>query len=364
MYRLLIIPYRLLDKSMTLLLKVKNLVTRFYTEDGIVHAVNRVSFAVKKGESLAIVGESGCGKSVTALSIMGLVPTPPGKVEAGEILFEDRDLLQLSEREMRQVRGREIAMIFQDPMTSLNPVLPVGRQIAEGLKLHLRMSSDEAKERTVELLTLVGIPNAEDRFLDYPQQFSGGQRQRVMIAMALACNPSLLIADEPTTALDVTIQAQITNLIKRLKDKFQMSVIWITHDLGVVAGLVEKVAVMYAGQIVEIATVRELYQQSAHPYTVGLLDSLPKIDAHEKQRLVPIEGSPPDMLEDMDSCPFAPRCKFAVDKCHNQLPRLQLIEPSHAVACWRWSDVQTAKQQSQSESDHKFQPRETWGALQ
>ncbi len=348
---------------MTLLLKVKNLVTRFYTEDGIVHAVNRVSFAVTKGESLAIVGESGCGKSVTALSIMGLVPSPPGKVEEGEILFADRDLLKLSEREMRQVRGREIAMIFQDPMTSLNPVLPVGRQITESLKLHLKMNQDEAKERAVELLTLVGIPDAADRVSDYPQQFSGGQRQRVMIAMALACNPLLLIADEPTTALDVTVQAQITNLVKQLKSKFQMSVIWITHDLGVVAGLVDKVAVMYAGHIVEIATVQEVYQKSAHPYTIGLLASLPKVDAREKRRLIPIEGSPPDLLEDANHCSFAPRCRYAVDKCRNQMPPLQLIDPVHAVACWRWSDVQTDQQGNHAESDHRFQSKETWSGM-
>jgi len=347
---------------MTLLLKVKNLVTRFYTEDGIVHAVNRVSFAVKKGESLAIVGESGCGKSVTALTIMGLVPSPPGKVEDGEVLFDGRDLLKLSEREMRQVRGREIAMIFQDPMTSLNPVLPVGRQLAEGLKLHLKMNQDEAKERAVELLTLVGIPDAANRISDYPQQFSGGQRQRVMIAMALACNPSLLIADEPTTALDVTIQAQIINLVKQLKSKFQMSVIWITHDLGVVAGLVDNVAVMYAGYIVEIATVGVLYQKSAHPYTIGLLDSLPKVDAREKRRLIPIEGMPPDLLEDAENCPFAPRCKYVVDKCRAEVPRLQLIDPAHAVACWRWSDVQADQQRNSSEADHRFQPKETWSA--
>ena len=341
--------------DMTLLLKVKNLVTRFYTEDGIVHAVNRISFAVKKGESLALVGESGCGKSVTALSIMGLVPSPPGKVEEGEVIFADRDLLQLSEREMQQVRGREIAMIFQDPMTSLNPVLPIGRQIAEGLKLHLNMNQDEAKARAIELLNLVGIPNAAERVSDYPQQFSGGQRQRVMIAMALACNPALLIADEPTTALDVTIQAQIINLVKELKSQFQMSVIWITHDLGVVAGLVDKVAVMYAGQIVEIALVREVYHKSSHPYTIGLLDSLPKVDAREKKRLIPIEGSPPDLLEEINCCPFVPRCRYAIDQCRHEMPRLQLIDPSHAVACWRWLDVQADQQRRDVAYDGQFQ---------
>lgn len=324
---------------MTLLLKVKNLVTRFYTEEGIIYAVNRVSFALKKGDSLGIVGESGCGKSVTALSIMGLVPSPPGKVVDGEVLFQDRDLLQLSERDMQNVRGREIAMIFQDPMTSLNPVLPIGRQISEGLKLHLNMNTDAARQRAVELLELVGIPDADRRFTDYPQQFSGGQRQRIMIAMALACNPALLIADEPTTALDVSIQAQIIHLVKSLKSKFQMSVIWITHDLGVVAGLVDNVAVMYAGHIVEIANVHDLYKHSAHPYTIGLLASLPKVDERDKKRLIPIEGTPPDLLADMQYCPFAPRCSFAIDKCRQEVPRLQLIDPAHAVACWRWPDV-------------------------
>ncbi|MCA9928391.1 MAG: ABC transporter ATP-binding protein [Anaerolineales bacterium] len=324
---------------MTRLLQVKNLVTRFYTEDGIVHAVNRISFALHKGESMAIVGESGCGKSVTALSIMGLVPSPPGKVEEGEVLFDGRDLLRLSEREMQSVRGREIAMIFQDPMTSLNPVLPIGRQLTEGLKLHLNMKADDARNRAIELLELVGIPDAADRFLDYPQQFSGGQRQRIMIAMALACNPALLIADEPTTALDVTIQAQITTLVRHLKDKFQMSVIWITHDLGVVASLVDKVAVMYAGHIVEIANVQDLYAGTVHPYTIGLLDSLPKVDDREKKRLIPIEGTPPDLLEDVQMCPFAPRCRFAVEKCRQEVPALELIDPNHAVACLRWQDV-------------------------
>ncbi|MCP5095919.1 MAG: ABC transporter ATP-binding protein [Chloroflexi bacterium] len=325
---------------MTHLLEVNDLVTRFYTENGIVHAVNGISFTLDKGESMAIVGESGCGKSVTALSIMGLVPSPPGRIEEGEVLFEERNLLKLSERDMQQVRGGEIGMIFQDPMTSLNPVLPVGKQLVEGLKLHLKLSSDKAKSRAVELLTLVGIPDAKDRIKDYPSQFSGGQRQRVMIAMALACNPALLIADEPTTALDVTIQAQITNLVKELKEKFEMSVIWITHDLGVVAGLVDKVVVMYAGHIVEIARVRDLYKFSAHPYTVGLLDSLPKIDEKEKRRLVPIEGVPPELMEAITACPFADRCRFVSDKCRESVPPLQPIEPGHSVACWHWLDVQ------------------------
>jgi oligopeptide transport system ATP-binding protein len=331
---------------MTQLLEVKNLVTRFYTEEGIVHAVNGVSFTLDKGESMALVGESGCGKSVTALSIMGLVPAPPGHVEAGEVLFASRNLLHLSEREMRQIRGREISMIFQDPMTSLNPVLPIGRQLMEGLKLHLKLNGEKAKTRAVELLNLVGIPGAASRFTDYPQQFSGGQRQRVMIAMALACHPALLIADEPTTALDVTIQAQITNLVKKLKNQFEMAVIWITHDLGVVAGLVDRVAVMYAGHIVEIANVRDLYKSSAHPYTIGLLESLPKIDDREKRRLVPINGTPPDLLEPVSHCPFADRCGHVTDQCRESMPPLQPINPGHAVACWHWLDIQQARQSS------------------
>lgn len=332
---------------MSHLLEVNELTTRFYTHEGVVHAVNGVSFALNKGQSLAIVGESGSGKSVTALSIMGLVPSPPGKITGGNILFEGIDLLSLSEREMRRIRGREIAMIFQDPMTSLNPVLPVGRQLIEGMQLHQQMSREEAKARALELLTLVGIPDAATRYSDYPQQFSGGQRQRIMIAMALACDPALLIADEPTTALDVTIQAQIIKLVRDLKDQLDTAVVWITHDLGVVAGLVDRVAVMYAGQIVESAAVRDLYKNSSHPYTLGLLESLPKLDAAERQRLVPIEGTPPDMLEAMTHCPFAPRCRYAVAKCWEQMPPLQPIEPEHVVACWRWEEVQQDQKMAQ-----------------
>lgn len=325
------------------LLQVENLITRFYTEDGVVHAVNGISYTLDKGESLALVGESGCGKTVSVLSLTGLIPSPPGLIEDGRVLFAGQDLLQLPERALRRIRGREIAMIFQDPMTSLNPVLPVGRQLTEGMKLHLKMSRDEARARAAELLTLVGIPEAGVRLEDYPQQFSGGQRQRIMIAMALACNPSLLIADEPTTALDVTIQAQIISLIHELKNKFNMAVIWITHDLGVVAGLVDKVAVMYAGFIVEMAPVQELYSNPSHPYTLGLLESIPKVDASEKKRLIPIEGAPPDLLEEPAHCPFAARCRFAVEKCWQKLPPLQLISPHHSVACWRWDDVQAQR---------------------
>ena len=327
---------------MTTLLEVKNLVTRFYTPQGVVHAVNGISYSLKKGESMALVGESGCGKSVSALSLLGLVPSPPGVVEQGEVLFNEVDLLQQTERQMRHVRGGEIGMVFQDPMTSLNPVLTIGKQLTEGIRLHLRLEAAAAEKRAVELLNLVGIPDAANRVNDYPNQFSGGQRQRIMIAMALACDPALLIADEPTTALDVTIQAQIISLVKQLKARLNMSVIWITHDLGVVASLVDKVAVMYAGYIVEIANVVDLYGETSHPYTLGLLQSLPKVDARERQRLIPIEGTPPDLYEEPENCPFAPRCRFAVAHCWQENPPLQPIAAGHSVACWRWEEVQKA----------------------
>ena len=291
---------------MTHLLEVKNLVTRFYTEDGVVHAVNGISYTLDEGESLGIVGESGSGKSVGVLSIMGLIPNPPGRVEEGEVLFNDRDLLKISNEEMRRIRGREIAMIFQDPMTSLNPVLTIGRQMTESLKLHLGMNDDQAKKRAVEMLEFVGIPNAEQRLNDYPHQYSGGQRQRVMIAMGLSCNPSVIIADEPTTALDVTIQAQIVELTKQLQEKLGMAVIWITHDLGVVAGMVDRVAVMYAGFIVEMGPVREMYYSPRHPYTLGLLQAMPQLDAADQERLASIEGLPPDLLQTPTWCPFFP----------------------------------------------------------
>ena len=326
-------------KQKMTLLKVENLTTRFYTQDGIVHAVNGISYELDKGESMALVGESGCGKSVSALSLIGLVPSPPGQVENGRVLFEGDDLITKTEKELRQIRGREIGMIFQDPMTSLNPVLSIGKQVSESLLMHMNISKADAKARAVELLTLVGIPDANGRFDDYPHQFSGGQRQRIIIAMALACSPALLIADEPTTALDVTIQAQIVDLVKELKQKLGMSVIWITHDLGVVASLVNKVAVMYAGYIVEQARVADLYENTSHPYTLGLLESLPKLNRKEQQRLVPIDGAPPDLLTEASHCPFAPRCRFAVDKCWEERPSLQPVSPDHYSACWRWQDV-------------------------
>ena len=321
------------------ILKVSDLITRFYTEDGIVHAVNGISYSLNEGESMAVVGESGSGKSVGVLSIMGLVPDPPGKVEAGEVLYNGRNLLKLSASEIRQIRGRELAMIFQDPMTSLNPVLTVGQQLTESLKLHMGMDKIQANERAAELLRIVGIPDSADRLNDFPHQFSGGQRQRIMIAMALSCNPSILIADEPTTALDVTIQAQIVELVKQLQKEMGMAIIWITHDLGVVAGMVDKVSVMYAGFIVEQGAVRDVYKRTSHPYTLGLLESIPKIDNKDRSRLYTIKGLPPDLLQEPNSCPFAPRCPFAIDKCLQENPPLMRVSPNHSAACWRWEEV-------------------------
>ena len=323
---------------MTKLLEVKNLHTRFYTDEGTVHAVNGITYALEKGESLAIVGESGSGKSVGVLSIMGLIPDPPGKVEQGEVIFHGRNLLDLSRREVRDIRGREMAMVFQDPMTSLNPVLTIGRQLTEALERHLKMNRAAAEKRSVDLLSMVGIPNAADRITDYPHQFSGGQRQRIGIAMALLCDPSLLIADEPTTALDVTIQAQIMELVAELQQELGMAIIWITHDLGVVAGLVERVAVMYGGFIVEMAPVRDLYKKTAHPYTLGLLESIPSIEGTEEQ-LIPIPGLPPDLLQEPSHCPFAPRCRYAVEQCWQENPPLQEVSDGHSSACWRWQEI-------------------------
>ncbi len=316
------------------LLEVKNLKTQFFTQDGIVHAVNGVSFHVEEGETLGIVGESGCGKSVSVLSVMRLIPQPPGKIVGGEVLFDGHDLLKVSDDEIRQVRGNKIAMIFQDPMTSLNPVLTIGRQIGEALELHLGMNRQEARKRTAELLSMVGIPQAEDRLDDYPHQFSGGMRQRAMIAMALACNPRLLIADEPTTALDVTIQAQIVDLVKRLRDEIGMAIIWITHDLGVVAGIANRMMVMYAGFVVEEASVKEIYANPRHPYTLGLLGSLPRLDEVRREKLTSIEGLPPDLISLPQGCPFEPRCVYAIDQCREERPELEPVGPRHRIACW------------------------------
>lgn len=319
---------------MAKLLEVKNLKTQFFTQDGVVHAVNGITYSVDAGETVAIVGESGSGKSVGVMSLIRLIPQPPGKIVDGEVWFDGRDLLKLSEDELRHIRGNRIAMIFQDPMTSLNPVLTIGRQITEALELHLNMSKSEARKRAVQLLEMVGIPGAEARLDDYPHQFSGGMRQRVMIAMGLSCDPQLLIADEPTTALDVTIQAQIVDLVGRLKEELGMAIIWITHDLGVVAGMAERVIVMYSGFIVEEAPVGELYGSPRHPYTLGLLRSIPRLDLGRQKRLIPIDGLPPDLLEAPTHCPFAPRCQFAVDKCWEENPVLETVGPEHYAACW------------------------------
>jgi oligopeptide transport system ATP-binding protein len=316
-------------------MEVKNLSTRFHTEDGIVHAVNGISYALHEGETLGVVGESGCGKSVHALSIMGLIPQPPGEIPTGEVIFRGRDLLKLSKNQQRLVRGAEIAMVFQDPMTSLNPVLTIGRQITEALKLHLGMDNEQARARAAELLTMVGIPSARERLDDYPHQFSGGMRQRVMIAMGISCNPQLLIADEPTTALDVTIQAQILDLVRRLRDKIGMAMIWISHDLGVVAGLADTVQVMYAGYIVERGPVKDVYADPRHPYTIGLLGSLPRLD-QKNDRLYSIEGAPPDMRYLPKGCPFAARCPYRIAKCDENPSLLPVAggSPEHISACW------------------------------
>jgi oligopeptide transport system ATP-binding protein len=322
-------------------LAVRDLVTRFHTDEGVIHAVNGISYSLAAGEALAIVGESGSGKTVGALSIMGLVPEPPGRIEGGEAILKGRDLLKLSPTEWRSVRGREIAMVFQDPMTSLNPVLTIGYQLTEAIRKHLGLKRREADKRAREMLALVGIPNPRERMADHPHQLSGGQRQRVMIAMALSCGPSVLIADEPTTALDVTIQAQIVELVKSLQGRLGMAIIWITHDLALVAGLAHRVAVMYAGYIVEEAPVVELYGNPKHPYTRGLLRSMPRVDASPHGPLPSIEGQPPDLRVDPDACPFSPRCPHAVQACSNGKPPLDEVRSDHRVACLRWRELGT-----------------------
>lgn len=316
------------------LLEIKGLKTRFFTEDGVVHAVNGISYDLEEGGTLGIVGESGCGKTVSVLSVMRLIPEPPGKIVGGEVLFEGRDILKMDPDDVRKVRGNRIAMVFQDPMTSLNPVLTIGRQIDEALELHMGMDKHQARQRTIELLETVGIAEAADRADDYPHQFSGGMRQRVMIAMALSCNPRVLIADEPTTALDVTIQAQIIELVKRLREDIGMAIVWITHDLGIIAGLAERVIVMYAGYIVERASVKDLYGDPRHPYTIGLLGSLPRLDETRKRRLFSMRGLPPDLIDLQPGCPFAPRCDYVIDRCWKETPPLEPITIGHEIACW------------------------------
>jgi oligopeptide transport system ATP-binding protein len=320
---------------METILEVQNLEVKFHTLDGVVNAVNGVSFNIKAGKTLGIVGESGCGKSVSVLSIMRLIPDPPGKITAGKILYLGKDLLEYDEHSMERIRGAAIGMVFQDPMTSLNPVLTIGKQISEALMFHHGFSREQARNRTIELLNLVGIPNPTQRISEYPHQFSGGMRQRAMIAMALSCTPDILIADEPTTALDVTIQAQIVDLAKRLQDELGMAIIWITHDLGVVAELADRMAVMYAGYIVEEADVFQLYENPMHPYTLALLNSLPRVDtSRADERLATIPGFPPDGITVMPGCPLAPRCKFAVERCMHENPQLRTVDADHEVACW------------------------------
>jgi len=317
----------------TTLLQVRNLKTTFLTSAGVVRAVDGVSWDVEEGETVALVGESGCGKSVSALSIMRLVAEPAGRIEGGEILYKGRDLLRLSEPEMRRVRGREIAMVFQEPMTSLNPVLTIGRQLTEGLEIHMQMSPVQARARAIELLGMVGIPDPARRLAQYPHHFSGGMRQRMMIAMALACNPSLILADEPTTALDVTIQAQILELMRDLARRLGVAMLIITHNLGVVARYADRVNVMYAGRIIEQADAREIYANPRHPYTLGLLRSVPRLDEPRRARLDPIQGQPPDLTRLPPGCAFSPRCAYRVERC-SEAPALESVATGHRSACW------------------------------
>jgi oligopeptide/dipeptide ABC transporter ATP-binding protein len=318
------------------LLNISELKTYFYTEEGVSKAVDGVDYSVEKGETLGVVGESGCGKSVTALSIMRLIPQPPGKIVGGDITFEGQSLLQLSNQEMRKIRGNKISMIFQEPMTSLNPVFTIGNQISEAIQLHQKLSKKAALDRTIDMLKLVGISSPERRVREYPHQLSGGMRQRAMIAMALSCNPSLLIADEPTTALDVTIQAQILDLMAGLKEEFNAAIILITHDLGIIAETAARVVVMYAGKIVEEADVYGIFENPLHPYTVGLLQSIPRLDlgASKKERLQEIEGMVPIPSQLPTGCLFHPRCPRIMDICHHKLPELKLHQEGHKVRCW------------------------------
>ncbi|MCG8690151.1 MAG: ABC transporter ATP-binding protein [Minwuiales bacterium] len=322
------------------ILEVQDLKTVFGTRDGNIHAVNGLSFHLRKGELLGIVGESGSGKSVTMMSLLRLLPSPPAEIVAGQVMFEGHDLLKLSTKELREVRGGQIGFIFQDPMTSLNPVFTVGFQLMEPLRKHLGLSKAEARQRAVELLELVGLPSPEDRLKDFPHQFSGGMRQRVMIAIALACDPKVLIADEPTTALDVTIQAQILDLVKKLRRELGMAMVWITHDLGVVAGIADRVIVMYGGLIVEQAPVAELYERPRHPYTRALLETLPSLDEERAERLQSIGGQPPSLGAEPTACPFAPRCPHAFERCWAENPPLRQVDDVeeaalvHKVACW------------------------------
>ncbi|WP_042221437.1 ABC transporter ATP-binding protein [Oceanobacillus manasiensis] len=315
------------------ILEVKDLHVTFRTYGGTVKAVRGVDFHLNKGETLAIVGESGCGKSVTSNAIMRLIPNPPGKISNGSIRFKEKEITRLSEKQMRSIRGVDISMIFQDPMTALNPTLTIGTQLVEGLQQHRKISPTEAKAKALDMLELVGIPNATERLKQYPHQFSGGMRQRIVIAMALICDPELLIADEPTTALDVTIQAQILELFERIQESTGVSIILITHDLGVVAKIADRVAVMYAGKIIEVGTKREIFYESQHPYTKGLLNSVPRLDL-QGEKLTPIDGTPPDLFSPPEGCPFTARCPFAMEVCDNVYPVTTARSDSHKVDCW------------------------------
>jgi oligopeptide transport system ATP-binding protein len=317
------------------LLEITDLNVQFHTPEGTVYAVNDISYHLNEGESVSIVGESGCGKTVSVMSILGLIPIPPGEILHGTALYKGKNLLEMSEAEMVSFRGPEIAFIFQDPMTSLNPTLNIEKQLTEAIVKHQVVSKDSARKKAIEYLEMVGITDAEQRLRNYPHQFSGGMRQRAMIAMMLALNPTLLIADEPTTALDVTIQAQILDLVKKIKAETHMSIIWITHDLGVVAELADRVIVMYAGEIMEEANVVDLFHCGKHPYTLALLNSLPRVDAKRKfDRLQSIQGSPPSCYLKQDGCPFSSRCRFVIDKCWHSKPPLNLVGQDHKVACW------------------------------
>ena len=324
---------------MAALLEVKNLKTHFFTMDGVVKAVDGVSYDLESGETLGLVGESGCGKSVSALSVMRLIPDPPGKIIEGEIMLEGEDILKIGMDDMREVRGAKIAMVFQEPMTSLNPVLTIERQLTETLQLHMGMSKRESRSESVNLLARVGIPDPDTRVKQYPHQFSGGMRQRVMIAIALSCNPMLIIADEPTTALDVTIQAQILDLMKALTTEFGVALIIITHNLGVVARYADRVNIMYAGKVIERGTAHEIYANPRHPYTVGLLRSVPRLDLPRRAKLDPIEGQPPDLINLPAGCSFRVRCRWAIDKCAIDTPELMETGDGHLSACWRSEDL-------------------------
>jgi oligopeptide transport system ATP-binding protein len=328
-----------IKKDNDILLHVKNLHVAFDTYAGEVKAVRGVDYELKKGETLAIVGESGCGKSVSAQTIMQLIPMPPGKIKAGEVIFEGKNLLNYSDKEMEKIRGKDISMIFQDPMTSLNPTMKVGKQIMEVLIKHQNMTKSEAHNRAVEMLKVVGLPNPDKRAKQYPHEYSGGMRQRAMIAIALACNPKLLIADEPTTALDVTIQAQIMDLMQDLQDKLNTAIILITHDLGVVADVAKKIAVMYAGIIIEYGDTNEIFYNAQHPYTWGLLQSVPRLDVESEVRLVPIDGTPPDLIAPPKGCPFAARCEYSMKVCKEAMPEISDVTDNHYVRCWLKHDL-------------------------